>query len=213
MDRDHARIVLCAAETAADGRRPHPHVVRRQIEGVAERLVDVVGALHRPDDGQATLLEPGGHRLALDVDVLLVSGTVDALETEVRGRQLPLDAVAAQRQLAQWIAPGGLRVELGVELLVADLDGSLRQPRLPSRRRRDERHRLADVPHPVGGQCRPHVVDEADGVAAREVLGEGDQRALRGPLRMPGARDDARVRVRAPHRGTVEHPGSTKSSP
>ena len=96
----------------------------------------------------------------------------------------------------------------GGERLVVDADPLGRAPRLLGMLGGDERDRLAEVANAVDRQHRlvgelEAVVLLAGDVRVREHRVDAGHRHRLGDV----DRDDARVRVRAPHRVAPEHPG------
>ncbi len=184
---DHARIVLLAAEAAAHRRGLDPHLVGWQAQSVHQRAMHVVGALHRAvDDQGAVVLEPGGHRLALDVDVLLVAGGVAALDHELARRQSGVDVATRLLERAQRrLRLGRLERQHRIGRAIGDLESGQRPPRCQPARRRHQSHRLADVARLARGQDRPAVIQQHDAVGTGQVPGGDRHGAGRGQLRSP----------------------------
>ncbi len=214
VDGEQARIVLLATEAAADRRGPHARLLGSQAERMDQRLVNVIRALHRADRGHAVTsrgtigLDPGDHPLALEIDVLLMAGAPLTRDHPVGESEPRFQAAAVHRDLIEGRQSRGLlHAEHGGKRLVDDLDGGESLAGGERRSRGHERDRLADVAHDVGGQDRPGVVEELDAVGTGEI-GRGDaDRAGRSALWMPADGDDPGVRMRAAHRGAVQHPG------
>ena len=179
------------------------------------RLVDVVGALHRPRHHQRAVgLEPGGHRVALDVDVLLVAGPVGALHPHLGGGERRLDVALAELQLGErrpGARPGRLlQGQDRRQRCVVHLHRRRRPQRVEPGTGRHQRHRLADVAHLAGGEDRPGVVEELNAVGARQVGGGDAHRAGGSAIGPPADGVDSGVRVRTADGGAVDHPGKSE---
>ena len=98
MERDQARIILLAAKAASDRRCGYPDFVVRQPERVGERLVHVTGTAWSRRRAPPIGVEPGGHGLALDIDMLLQSRPVFPFNDEVSGCQGRLDVATFEIQ-------------------------------------------------------------------------------------------------------------------
>ena len=86
MERDDRRELLLATEPAAGLGLDDPRLAVVDAEAALERGVDVVRALERAVDGHAAVLaRDRDHRVVLDVELLLVTDPVLALED--RGRR------------------------------------------------------------------------------------------------------------------------------
>ena len=88
MERDDRRVLLLATEPAAGLGLDDARLAVVDAEAALERGVDVVRALERAVDGHAAVLaRDRDHRVVLDVELLLVTDPVLALEDEVGGRE------------------------------------------------------------------------------------------------------------------------------
>ena len=88
---NHRRVLFLAAEAAAGFGLNHAHLVARQTEQHGQRPVHVVRALHRAVDRDPAGISIG-HRddaVGLDVELLLVTGAIFALDDEI-GLRKPL---------------------------------------------------------------------------------------------------------------------------
>jgi hypothetical protein len=184
VQRQHARVhlhrqVLAPAERAADAGHREPHLLQRQPERACRLLLVDVQPLGGEVEVDAAVL--GRHResgLRTEEGLVLHADLVHTGHHDGRGGLgvalddplVPHD-VAARVQPGQGVVVGGaLHVEDRVEHLVLDDDGL---ERLPGDLRvvgRDQRHRLALVPHDVLGQHRRVLVLEAVHVLAGHVL-------------------------------------------
>src|SRR3954469_4799309 len=85
MTRYHGRILFFAAEASARFGLHDANLILRQIEELDERLVNIVGALHRPPHGHALIrVGDGNHAVSLYVKLLLRARAVLALDYKVR---------------------------------------------------------------------------------------------------------------------------------
>lgn len=173
--REHRRIILLAAESAA-GRRLHdarPH--RIDAEHARQRLLHVVRTLHRAlHEGDAARV--GGERddaLGLDVHLLLRICAVRAFDHALRSREHAERVALVDRDLLE-DARARLHVEHGLELVDARRDRGERGFESLAVRRGDEQQRLAEVLDLSRAQERLIVDDHRDQVLARHVVGTGD---------------------------------------
>ena len=169
-------ILLLPAEPAAGLGLHHAHVLDRVAQEDGERAVDVVGALNRAVDRHAAVLGHGDDALGLDVDVLLVTGPVGALDTWA----------AAAKPASR--SPFSIRIVLKA---VGDCSGSKTGSagssssvtRAPSSASRalvgQQQHRLGGVADLALDQAGLVVGDERDDVAARDVAMVHDGEARR----------------------------------
>ena len=110
MRGDHGGVLLLAAEPAARLLLDHDCADSVERERPLERLLDVVRALHRPVDLDATVPPwEGDDRVVLDVELLLVAGPVFAFDDDVGGRESRVqiaapDVVVGEHPLThEWI--------------------------------------------------------------------------------------------------------------
>ena len=176
MQRDHRGVLLLAAEAAAGLRLDDHRQLAAHLERPLHGLVDVVRALQRAVDGDAAILaRHRDHGLVLDVELLLVADPVGPLDHHVRpghGRRriAAFDGVLGELVLALERVEDR-RQSLGPQAEVVT--------RLAHRRPigcRDQRHRLGLVADLAAHrhQHRLVVVDQADHVLARDVVGGHD---------------------------------------
>ena len=155
--------VLLAAEAAAHVRGDDPDFALRQAQDVRDhgRVLDDLGGHAQ---GEHAVLQPAHPGLGLEVGVLDVLAAVLPLDHHVGGGQRGVHVAAVDLPADQGVAdlvhprrpvgPGGLDVEYAGQLLVVDRDQFGRLVRELRGGGRHDRHRLAHVADPVGGQHR-----------------------------------------------------------
>ena len=107
---DLQRHVLPPAERAADGRVDDPHPLGREVEGVGDLLLVLVGPLAGDGHRDPTLVvDPADRGLGLQVGVLLVRQVVRPLDDDVGLRPSPRRCrpCAAGRSRRCWSRGGG----------------------------------------------------------------------------------------------------------
>jgi len=176
VERQHRRVLLLAPKAAAGLLLDDPCLDRVEAQRPLERLVDVVRALHRAvDDDAAVLAGHRDHRLVLDVQLLLVTDPVHALEDEVGLGEARGDIALRNLVLGEHVVRL-LRVEHRRERLGDELDPALElAQRLPVRRGQ-QRDRLGVMPDLATDrhEQRLVVLDQADDVLAGDVRRGGE---------------------------------------
>ena len=81
---NHRRILLFPAEAAARFGLDDPDLLRRETEQHGQRAMDVVGTLQRPVQRDAAIFRNRDDAVRLDVELLLVTGAVLALDDQIR---------------------------------------------------------------------------------------------------------------------------------
>ena len=171
MDCHDRRVVLLAAAAAAGLCLRDDRLLVGQRQRSLERLVDVVRALHRARDRDATVrARLGDHRLVLDVELLLVPDAVLALDDQ-RGLGERGIGVAVLDLIGGEVMGRLERVEHRRQRLGPRLDMPARLPQRGLVRRSDERDRLGVVTDGVVDERRLVGLDEADYVVAGDVGG------------------------------------------
>ena len=95
MPGDDRRILLLAAESSAGLHLHHTDFFRGDVEQTNQRLVDVVGALHRTPDGDARFgIGNREHAVRLDVELLLRTRLVLAFHDRRRVAKCLIDITA-----------------------------------------------------------------------------------------------------------------------
>ena len=197
MERDHRRVLLLAPEPAAGLGLDDARLAVVDREAALQRRVDVVRALERAVDGDpAVARRDRDHRVVLDVQLLLVTDPVLALEDEVGGGEGGV-RVADGHLVGGELVVRDLGVEDRRERLRADRDGVAGRPERRPVGRGDQRQRLGVVLDLAADRDEDRLVglDRADDVVARDV-GRGhddDRRPVEGGVEVE--RDEARVRV------------------
>ena len=197
MERDDRGELLLATEPAAglgldDARLP---VV--DAETALERRVDVVRALERAVDGHAAVLaRDRDHRVVLDVELLLVTDPVLALEDEVGGRECGI-GVARGELVGREDVVGRERIEDRGEWRGPDRDRVARRAQDGAVRRGQQGQRLGVVLDLAADRDEDRLVglDRADDVVAGDV-GRGDdhdRRPVEARVEVEGG--ERRVRV------------------
>jgi hypothetical protein len=223
---DLHREVLAAAEGAADAREMDAHLLRVDVEARRHLIAIDVEPLGGDVDVDAALPVRHGEaglgpeeRLVLDPDLVRAVDDDLALRVglAVADHEMPNDvrpgvfevAVAHRRPVGmeRLLLERALHVDDGLERGVLDLDRGECLPRLLGVVGGDERHRLADVAHPVDREHR--LVGELQAVrfpAGHVGVGEDRVHPRHGerPREVDG--DDPRVRVRTAQRVAPEHP-------
>jgi hypothetical protein len=171
VERQVRRVVLLTAEPPSGRGVDDPKLRPVAFQGVLQRVVDVVRALHAALHDEHAVLHPGGHPLVLEVDVLLRCGLEDVLDhvggrgerfvdislLDPKGRQ---DVVIAVLDLGRGrCCP---EVEHRLERVNLDrdrLDGAADHA---ARGVRHQHNRLVDVTDLGAGQDRLIVLDQID---------------------------------------------------
>ena len=105
VEGDDRGVLLLASEPAAGLRLDDPGLLGRQVERPLHRLVDVVRALERAVDGDpAVLARDRDHRVVLDVELLLVTDAVLALEDEVGLGEAALEVAGRDLVVGEHVA-------------------------------------------------------------------------------------------------------------
>ena len=86
---NHRRVLLLSAEAAAGFGLDHSDLLRRKTEQHGQRAMDVVGTLQRAVQRDAAMLRHRDDAVRLDVELLLMTGAVLALDDDVRLRPFP----------------------------------------------------------------------------------------------------------------------------
>ena len=185
MSGNHGRILLLPAETAPSFHLHDADALQWQVEQPGERVMDVVGTLHRSPDGDAVFsIGDGEHPVRLDVQLLLRPGLVLAFHNDRRagesGVHIALrDGVALEDVV---VAPDDLAScerfldckDRGQRL---DLDGhpaacGIRPRAIFMRNQHDRLFRVIDD---IGREVRLVVHDQFHDVRARDVCGGHDR--------------------------------------
>ena len=201
VDGHDRRVLLLAAEAAAGLRLGDDGLLVGEPEGALQRLVDVVGALHRARDGDAAVRSwHRDHGLVLDVELLLVADAILALDDEAGRGERGFDVAAADLVGRELLARRASGSRTGAQRLRAQRDATLRLAQGGPVRRRDERHRLGMVADDISGEGRHVRLDGAHDVLAGDVRGRHDHDAA-----------TSRSRGRARCRGGARGPPSSGS--
>jgi hypothetical protein len=171
---DDRRVVLLAPETAARLGLDDPDPVGRKTQQADERLVHVVGALERPVHRDAAVGRNRDHPLRLEVDVLLASGPVLALDDDVGRGESSGELALLDGDLLEGVRRT-FRVEHGLArpLVEADRGGPQHLAVLVG----EQEDRLLGVPDLALHEVRLVVLDERDDVASRDVRVVDDREA------------------------------------
>ena len=166
MAREVRRVLFLAAESAAGLGLNHPHAVGRQLQRDRERTMHVVRTLQRPVHGHPALVRHGDDAIGLDVQLLLMPGSILALDDDGGVGQASLDRALGDRDRLErtirtlGIEDRGLRRVINLDAGAADAFGV---------GVRKEQNRLGEVIDLVLGQARLILVDQRDDVLAGDV--------------------------------------------
>ncbi len=176
MERDDRGVFLLAPEAAAGLRLDHARLAVVHRQPALERRVDVVRALERPVHvDAAALARHGDHRVVLDVQLLLVTDPVFALDDRVGGGERPIriartDLVGREDMLRFE------RIEDGRQWFGSHGQGVPGGPQGGPIRRRQQRQRLGVVLDLALDRDQDRLVglDRAHHVVARDIRGRHD---------------------------------------
>ncbi len=217
--REHARMrlhreVLARPEGAPDARHREPDLLRRQPQAPCQlRAVDVQPLRGDIEIDAAFAVWDRETRLGAEGSLVLHADLVLARDHNVRVRVLvampdldPPRDIAIGVQLRRVVGERHLRVGEWSQDSILDTHCSRRAPRALGVIRGDQRHRLAPIAHHVRRQYRLVWDLQAVDVASRHVLVREDGQHARHRSGLRGVDgDDARVWMRAAHRGAPEH--------
>ena len=135
VSRDHRRVLLLAAESAAGLGLNHANV-RIGSQEALEGLHHIVRTLNRAVDCDAAVLGDRDDAVRFDVDVLLMPGAIRALDDKVRTAECRLDVAFVDRRVIS-------ARSASVQGRALDSSPRIRRRRLPAAGRRDSRGRAA----------------------------------------------------------------------
>jgi hypothetical protein len=215
VPRDHRRVLLLAAEAAAGLHLYDAHFLGRQREQAGERLVDVVGALHRAPHGHAVRgIGDGEHAVRLDVELLLRAGLVVPFDDDDVAGERRVDVALLHHVALEQVV--GAPHDLAPRERVVDREHGRQRldveddvpPRLVGARAiamRDERDRLLAVVDDVTREERLIVEDQLDDVRPGDVGGGDDDELVPRDRGIERDRLDPPARDRAPYGDPVQH--------
>ncbi len=184
MQGEHRGVLLLAAEPAAGLGLDDLGAVVVEEQRALHRLVDVVRALERAVDRDAAIRPGhGDHRVVLDVELLLVTDPVLALDDEIGAGHGRIDVSGDELVVGEdLLAQERVEDRLQRRRPKADVGASRAQGR--PIRRRDEGDRLGLVADlaPDRDEDRLIVVDEAHDVRAGDVVGRDDDDRIPGEV-------------------------------
>ena len=166
MRRDVRRILLFSAESSARLGLHDSNVGHGASQDDGESTMSVVRALDRAIDCHPAIFRDRDHALWLDVDMLLMSGTVGAFDDVVGGRKAGLDVALLDEDRLE-LGGRPLGIEDRLTGLFVELDGCSDQSLAVFVRKQE--HRLRSVANVALDQTRLVVGDERDHVLTRDV--------------------------------------------